>query len=118
MSPNKTTQDQAATARLWSLLAEALARSPLPSAGGGTIRCTADDFMLMVEDDGHGRAGFKNSLTRNYVYLDHDSGALYIPKTTQYFLRGEFASYTQQQPTAKPHDGTPDNGDDAYAGDK
>ena len=69
-------------------LKTALAKTQLPTAAGGTVQSTVNDWMLMhVTEDG--TVGFKHHDTRNYVFLRPD-GTLVVPRTNQAFMRGEF----------------------------
>lgn len=73
----------------WAALAAALAKQTLPAEGGGTVRCSMDDFMLMGSN-APGCYAFKDTTTRNYLYLLAD-GSLRIPNLGEPFHRGLYA---------------------------
>ncbi len=69
-------------------LAIALKGVLLKRYDGTTSEGTADEFMLMQQDD-DGVIAFKHRQTRNYVYL-RGGYKLYVPMTGNPFNRGEF----------------------------
>lgn len=73
----------------WGQLDAALKLTPLPTEDGNTVQCDLGDFMLVGVDDATGAAHFKNTVTRNYLYVGAD-GKLEIP-TGGSFRLGFFA---------------------------
>jgi hypothetical protein len=73
----------------WTRLASTLEQTPLPTEDGKQAYCNIDGFMFMGIDD-LDRAHFKDSTTRNYLFLLPD-GTLEIPEGALWY-GGVFAA--------------------------
>ena len=81
----------------WKRLERVLGKNELPGEDGASVKCDADDFMLMdivdmPEIHQSEVALFKNVFTRNYIHV-FKSGAYEIPNSGHAFARGFFAHW-------------------------
>lgn len=75
------------------ILEKLLKLRQLPNDKGEKRYVSADEFMLMHEDNNGVRVGFKHHDTRNYVYIHRDFEGDYflqVPTTPDAFHRGYF----------------------------
>ena len=82
--PNRVCINTVESRRRWAQLRRVLLVTMLPRWRSGRVRCTPDDFMLMLINP-QGDVYFKNVVTRNYLIVTA-SGAIRVPTGAPFFL--------------------------------
>ena len=72
----------------FSILDDLLLDRPMRTTDGTRYDVTAEEFMMMGENESSTKIQFKHRNTRNYVFIQN--GELIVPRKQENFMRGFF----------------------------